>query len=49
LAVSMEGRCFGKYATRTYLREVHASRLDLLAGLLLALAIMVTLLGLTVY
>ena len=28
LAVSMEGRCFGKYPTRTFLREVHATWLD---------------------
>lgn len=31
LAVSMEGRCFGKYPTRTYLRQVKATRLDLWA------------------
>jgi energy-coupling factor transport system permease protein len=31
LAVSMEGRCFGKYPTRTYLREVGFSRRDWLA------------------
>jgi energy-coupling factor transport system permease protein len=34
LAVSMEGRCFGKYPTRTFLREVQATRLD---GVALAL------------
>jgi energy-coupling factor transport system permease protein len=28
LAVSMEGRCFGKYPTRTFLREVRASWRD---------------------
>jgi energy-coupling factor transport system permease protein len=28
LAVSMEGRCFGKYPTRTFLRQVRATRLD---------------------
>jgi energy-coupling factor transport system permease protein len=28
LAVSMEGRCFGKYPTRTFLREVRATWLD---------------------
>jgi energy-coupling factor transport system permease protein len=39
LAVSMEGRCFGKYPTRTFLREVHWSRLDLMAGILLLLAV----------
>jgi energy-coupling factor transport system permease protein len=48
LAVSMEGRCFGKYQTRTHLREVHTSRLDILGGVLLALAIAATVLGLTV-
>jgi energy-coupling factor transport system permease protein len=35
LAVSMEGRCFGKYRTRTFLREVHLARRDGLALLLL--------------
>jgi energy-coupling factor transport system permease protein len=36
LAVSMEGRCFGKYPTRTFLREVRATWLDGVAlGLLL--------------
>jgi len=48
LAVSMEGRCFGKYPTRTYLREVQTSRLDVLGGVLLAVAIVVTVLGLAV-
>lgn len=38
LAVSMEGRCFGKYPTRTFLREVRATRLDGVALALLALA-----------
>jgi energy-coupling factor transport system permease protein len=28
LAVSMEGRCFGKYPTRTFLRQVQATWLD---------------------
>jgi energy-coupling factor transport system permease protein len=28
LAVSMEGRCFGKYRRRTFLREVRATWLD---------------------
>jgi energy-coupling factor transport system permease protein len=28
LAVSMEGRCFGKYPTRTFLRQVRATWLD---------------------
>ncbi len=36
LAVSMEGRCFGKYPTRTFLREVQFTRLDGVAlGILL--------------
>jgi energy-coupling factor transport system permease protein len=41
LAVSMEGRCFGKYPTRTYLREVHFTRGDAAAAaaLLLVLAL----------
>jgi energy-coupling factor transport system permease protein len=38
LAVSMEGRCFGKYPSRTFLREVRVTWLDGLAlGLLLLL------------
>jgi energy-coupling factor transport system permease protein len=46
LAVSMEGRCFGKYPTRTFVREVHATRLDGLAiGLLLAAALAAVLIG----
>ncbi|MFN2244981.1 MAG: energy-coupling factor transporter transmembrane component T family protein [Anaerolineae bacterium] len=40
LAVSMEGRCFGKYPTRTFLREVRATWRDAVAlgvlGLLVA-------------
>ena len=37
LAVSMEGRCFGKYRTRTFLREVRATWADGMAiGLLAA-------------
>jgi energy-coupling factor transport system permease protein len=37
LAVSMEGRCFGKYPTRTFLREVRTTWLDGAAvGLLVA-------------
>jgi energy-coupling factor transport system permease protein len=37
LAVSMEGRCFGKYPARTFLREVQATWLDAVAvGLLVA-------------
>ena len=36
LAVSMEGRCFGKHATRTFVREVRAGWHDAVAlGLLL--------------
>ncbi|MGD8624338.1 MAG: energy-coupling factor transporter transmembrane component T [Anaerolineae bacterium] len=44
LAVSMEGRCFGKYPTRTFLRQVRPGRADrwalaiLVAGLIVALA-----------
>ena len=37
LAVSMEGRCFGKYPTRTFLREVHLARRDVAALVALAL------------
>jgi energy-coupling factor transport system permease protein len=42
LAVSMEGRCFGKYATRTFLREVPITWLDWLALGLLLLACVAT-------
>jgi len=46
LAVSMEGRCFGKYRTRTFVRDVRATRLDGLAlGLLLAVALAAVLIG----
>jgi energy-coupling factor transport system permease protein len=38
LAVSMEGRCFGKYPTRTFLREVRLTWRDGVALGLLALA-----------
>jgi energy-coupling factor transport system permease protein len=38
LSVSMEGRCFGKYRTRTFLRELHATWRDGLALGLLVLA-----------
>ncbi len=38
LAVSMEGRCFGKYPTRTYLREVRVTGYDRGALALLALS-----------
>jgi energy-coupling factor transport system permease protein len=49
LAVSMEGRCFGKYPTRTFLREVRVTGLDWLAmgPLVLGLAAMVASLVLT--
>ncbi|HNS50054.1 MAG TPA: energy-coupling factor transporter transmembrane component T [Anaerolineae bacterium] len=39
LAVSMEGRCFGKHPTRTFLREVRATRLDAIALGVLVLAV----------
>ena len=39
LAVSMEGRCFGKYPTRTFLREVRATWLDGVAVGLLVVAL----------
>lgn len=39
LAVSMEGRCFGKYPARTFLRQVRASWLDGVAVGLLAVCI----------
>jgi energy-coupling factor transport system permease protein len=42
LAVSMEGRCFGKYPSRTFLREVPWTRLDNWATALLLLAIAAT-------
>jgi energy-coupling factor transport system permease protein len=42
LAVSMEGRCFGKYPTRTFLREIHPTRLDVVAVVLLLLCVVVT-------
>jgi energy-coupling factor transport system permease protein len=41
LAVSMEGRCFGKYPTRTFLREVRSTRQDVIAVALLVLGIVV--------
>jgi energy-coupling factor transport system permease protein len=37
LAVSMEGRCFGKHPTRTFVREVHLARCDAWALAALAL------------
>jgi energy-coupling factor transport system permease protein len=39
LAVSMEGRCFGKYPTRTFLREVRATWLDGVAVGVLAVVV----------
>jgi energy-coupling factor transport system permease protein len=39
LAVSMEGRCFGKYPSRTFLKEVHFTHRDVLALGLLILAV----------
>lgn len=42
LAVSMEGRCFGKYPTRTFLRVVHLTRRDVAATVVLLAAIAVT-------
>jgi energy-coupling factor transport system permease protein len=46
LAVSMEGRCFGKHPTRTFVREVHTTWLDGLAlALLLAAAVAAVLMG----
>lgn len=42
LAVSMEGRCFGKYPTRTFFREVHPTRQDGIAAILLLASIAAT-------
>lgn len=42
LAVSMEGRCFGKYPTRTFLRVVHVKRQDVAATILLLLCLAAT-------
>jgi energy-coupling factor transport system permease protein len=42
LAVSMEGRCFSKYPTRTFLRVVHVTRQDVTATILLLLCIAAT-------
>lgn len=40
LAVSMEGRCFGKYHTRTFLRQARVTQADWVAlGLLLTLSL----------
>jgi energy-coupling factor transport system permease protein len=46
LAVSMEGRCFGKSPRRTFLREVHRTRGDVVAIALLGLAVVALALGL---
>jgi energy-coupling factor transport system permease protein len=39
LAISMEGRCFGKYPSRTFLRETNLTRQDVTAIGLLSLVI----------
>ncbi|HUV74077.1 MAG TPA: energy-coupling factor transporter transmembrane component T, partial [Anaerolineae bacterium] len=39
LAVSMEGRCFGKYPTRTYRRTTRYTKWDFLALVLLAVGL----------
>lgn len=39
LAVSMEGRCFGKYPRRTFLREVKMTRADVVALVVLGVCI----------
>jgi energy-coupling factor transport system permease protein len=41
LAVSMEGRCFGKYPTRTFLRELHPTRQDVAASLAATILLLV--------
>lgn len=41
LAVSMEGRCFGKYPRRTFLRKVTLHRRDYVALALLAVSVLV--------
>jgi energy-coupling factor transport system permease protein len=46
LAVSMEGRCFGKYPDRTFLREVQATRIDGVAVAALLVGIAATTIGL---
>jgi energy-coupling factor transport system permease protein len=40
LAVSMEGRCFGKFSRRTFLREVRMTRRDVVALILLGLTLL---------
>jgi energy-coupling factor transport system permease protein len=49
LAVSMEGRCFGKYPSRTFLKEVHFSRRDRVAVGLLISAVGAVVVSLLVY
>jgi len=48
LSVSMEGRCFGKYPTRTFLREVHFTRRDASAAILLLVVVAATVISLAV-
>jgi energy-coupling factor transport system permease protein len=43
LAVSMEGRCFGRYPTRTFLREVRFARRDGIALAALAVGVLAAL------
>jgi energy-coupling factor transporter transmembrane protein EcfT len=45
LAVSMEGRCFGKYATRTFLREIQATWRDGVAMGILVVVVVVVVIG----
>jgi energy-coupling factor transport system permease protein len=49
LAVSMEGRCFGKYRKRTFLHEVHITWLDGAAAALLLFGIVATVVVLVTY
>ncbi len=49
LAVSMEGRCFGKHPTRTFLRTVHFTRWDAAATILLLLVTVATVSALAVF
>jgi energy-coupling factor transport system permease protein len=46
LAVSMEGRCFGKYPTRTFLKTTRFTRTDTVATVLLLLSVSTTIVGL---
>jgi energy-coupling factor transport system permease protein len=45
LAVSMEGRCFGRYRARTFLREVRATWLDGVAAGALAAGVLALAMG----